>query len=952
MVQKEPGNISETAEEESINFNVGGWHFSIPRSKVAQFPESLLWKEASVQDQSENLRLFVDQDGFIFRHLHYYLQTSKLSFSNCAELNLLYEQALILQLTPLLQTLDNLNEGKHNLRVRHADIPIAERASLNYWRTQKCISKPSEIPLKSPAFTGLQERAPLGLMDTPLLDTEEEVNYCFLPLDLVEKYPVLINDDNLLWLLENAALIECDCSEFRFIVNFLRSEEILLPDDFSNIDVLEEEVVILGIPKLTDAVKIYRGNIMNITCEGSAEGSESKPQVAEVPVRAPLYVMALGVLVKYPDSALGQLYVGSNLDRNKLYISGNGVLFQHVKNWLGTSRLPLTENMSEIQELCAYLDKRDITYQPMKDALKCFLKQQVPAESRDYNADWTAEVSVCSLRQIVKVYVGSSWYETYLQTLLKYPELLSNDKKVYWITYGQSLLIHGDGQMFRHVLNFLRLGKLFLPSEFKEWPLFCQEAEEYQIPSLLEALYHCDAYRLWIKKHEFHNEASFPCRGLSIVTWNKEHQFSRDSEEEYSYTAVDFSKCYINTWSKIKDLKGKQDTNGEKAKYSRMISRPRGAKRRSKLGGFHKSSDSQVNCSYYKHSVSPPRKRGIRSGLPQKLENKDSATPIQKLISLVKEWDMVNSKRCGFQHVTVSDGNITDHVSQNNTPEKHSGMKGSLASSPGKISYAIEKNNSIMKYEAGAEEKWLCSYMFKQNLSVTPCSGKYQFSTTKTTHTMGKTAENRNWEQAEGSFSSEVRDKHLQMKLIPVKSKTMDNEQTNIVLEEHRHVGLILKVEHPPVLGSDGFCTCNEESVVYSILLDDSQLDNSYTQVLAKDAVFLSFALSHEEIFYARKCHCFLTDVILTSVKQKDPKEITAKVMTLVNRLWTLQITPKDFVADLLNTEYFKGDRHVHEELLKWVEFTLPFAWKYSRCIDLVIQRGFARSVSYFALKM
>uniref|UniRef100_A0A8B9PD81 Potassium channel tetramerization domain containing 19 n=1 Tax=Apteryx owenii TaxID=8824 RepID=A0A8B9PD81_APTOW len=718
-------------------------------------------------------------------------------------------------------------------------------------------------------------------MDTPLLDTEEEVNYFFLPLDLVEKYPVLINDDNLLWLFENAALIECDCSEFRFIVNFLRSEKILLPDDFSNIDVLEEEVVILGIPKLTDAVKIYRG---------SADCSESKPQVAEVPVRAPLYVMALGLLVRYPDSALGQLYVGSNLDRSKLYISGNGVLFQHVKNWLGTCQLPLTENMSEIQELCAYLDKRDITYEPMKDALKCFLKQQVPTESRDYN--WTAEVSVCSLHQIVKVYVGSNWYETCLQTLLKYPELLSNDKKVYWITYGQSLLIHGDGQMFRHVLNFLRLGKLFLPSEFKEWPLFCQEAEEYQIPSLLEALYHCDAYRLWIKKHEFHNEASFPCRGLNIVTWNKEHQFNKDSKE----VRFDFQNMLPQSAFK--------NTNEEKAKYSTIISRARGAKRRRKLGGYHESSDVWVNCRYYKHSVSPPRKRGIRSSLTKKLESKDSATPIQKLISLVKEWDMVNSKRCDFQHVTISDGNITDNVSQNNTPEKHSGIKGSLASSPGKISYAIEKNNNIAKYEVGAEEKQLCSYMFKQNLP----------------------------------------------KLLTQWKKLQRTETGSKQKVEHRNVGLILKVEHPPVLGSDGFCTGNEESVVYSILLDGTQLDNSYTQALAK--VFLSFALSHEEIFYARKCHCFLTDVILNSVKQKDPKEITAKVVTLVNRLWTLQITPKEFVANLLNTEYFKGDRHVHEELLKWVEFTLPFAWKYSRCIDLLIQRGFARSISYFALEM
>lgn len=64
---------------------------------------------------------------------------------------------------------------------------------------------------------GLHDKAPLGLMDTPLLDTEEEVHYCFLPLDLVAKYPSLVTEDNLLWLAETVALIECECSEFRFI---------------------------------------------------------------------------------------------------------------------------------------------------------------------------------------------------------------------------------------------------------------------------------------------------------------------------------------------------------------------------------------------------------------------------------------------------------------------------------------------------------------------------------------------------------------------------------------------------------------------------------------------------------------------------------------------------------------------------------------------------------------
>ncbi|XP_068549808.1 BTB/POZ domain-containing protein KCTD19 [Anas acuta] len=867
------------------------------------------------------------------------MQTSKVSFFSCDEFNLLYEQALIFQLTPLVQILDNSKEEKHDLCVRPADIPVAQRTSPSYWRTRKSTSKPSEVSPKIKAFTGLHESAPLGLVDTPLLDTEEEVNYCFLPLDLVRKYPVLVNDDNLLWLLENAVLIECGCSEFRFIVNFLRSEKLLLPDDFSNIDVLEEEVLLLGIPELIDALRIYRGS--------GAAGRGAGRRRGAVGRRVPLFCLALGLLSRYPDSVLGQLRMSG--DRRRLHICGTGSLFQHARNWLGTCQLPLTENISEIQELCAYLDKMDSTYEPMKDALKCYLKQQMPSGSRDYNADWTAEVSACSLHQIVKVYVGSNWYETYLQTLLKYPELLSNDKKVCWITYGQSLLIHGDGQMFRHVLNFLRLGKLFLPTEFKEWPLFCQEAEEYQIPSLLEALYHCDAYRLWIQSKELHNEGSFPCRRLDTESWNKEHEFSKDPEEVYPYAAVDSSKHCINTWSNIRDLTGKQDTNGEKAKCSKMVSRARGTKRKNTLGEDEESSHSMVNSSLL--SASPPRKREI-SSLTKTEENKDSATHIQKLLSLVKEWDMVNSKRCDSQHVKISDGCITGSVSQYNTPENDRGVKASIACSPGKISFPTPENSPITQCEAGAEGKQLDQYVLKQSLPVTPSAGTYKFSTIKTTPTIGKNTENINREQAEGSLPSEVRDENLQMKLIPIKGKTMDSKQNPVLLEDHRNVGLILKVEHPPVLGSDGFHTCNEESVVYSILLDGTQLGNSSTQALPKDIVFLRFSLSREEIFYARKCHFFLTDVILDSIRQKDPKEITAKIMTLVNRLWTQQLTPKEFVADLLNTEHFKRDRKIREELLQWVEFTLPFAWKYSRCLDLLIERGLARSVSYFALEI
>nr|XP_060145270.1 BTB/POZ domain-containing protein KCTD19 [Globicephala melas] len=890
---EEPGMPHESAED-LFHFNVGGWHFSVPRSKLAQFPDSLLWKEASALTSSESQRLFIDRDGSTFRHVHYYLYTSKLSFSSCAELNLLYEQALALQLMPLLQTLDNLKEGKYHLRVRPADIPVAERASLNYWRTWKCISKPSEFPIKSPAFTGLHDKAPLGLMDTPLLDTEEDVHYCFLPLDLVAKYPSLVTEDNLLWLAKTVALIECECSEFRFIVNFLRSQKILLPDNFSNIDVLEAEVEILEIPELSEAVRLYRmnmGGCSRTSCPPPSPGKGGR--AAGLESVKPLYMMTLGLLVKYPDSALGQLRIESTLDGSRLYITGNGVLFQHVKNWLGTCRLPLTETISEVYELCAFLDKRDITYEPMKVALKTHLEPRTLAPMDVLNEEWTAEITVYSPQQIVKVYVGSHWYATTLQTLLKYPELLSNPQRVYWITYGQTLLIHGDGQMFRHILNFLRLGKLFLPSEFKSW----------------------------IQEKESGNEV-FPIRRLHVVTEGPGSlvEFSRDAKETTACIPMEFQDCSDRTpRNKAKGTLARSSQIEEAEQYFRTIqvSLCRGAKRAGNPSTYSHCPGLCANPRHWgAHPESPPKKKCTTVNLTQKSESKDPpVTPMQKLISLVREWDMVNCKQWEFQPLPGPPSSSLEEATLK-LPSGGEAVSQPSTSASWKGHYTASEKDPGPQAGAGAGTK-----------------DKEPEPTFKPYFPMKRAVTLKDW----GKQSPKERESPAPEQSLPEAS-------------EVDSTGVILKVTHPPVVGSDGSCMFFEDSIIYTTQMDNLTHMPPTASPQPREVTFLSFSLSWEEMFYAQKCHCFLTDIILDSIRQKDPKAITAKVVSLANRLWTLNISPKQFVVDLLAITGFKDDRYTQEHLYSWVELTLPFARKYGRCVDLLIQRGLSRSVSYSLL--
>ncbi|KAF6077876.1 potassium channel tetramerization domain containing 19 [Phyllostomus discolor] len=476
--------------------------------------------------------------------------------------------------------------------------------------------------------------------------------------------------------------------------------------------------------------------------------------------------------------------------------------------------------------------------------------------------------------------------------------------------------------MFRHVLNFLRLGKLFLPSEFKEWPLFCQEVEEYHIPSLSEALVQSEAYKSWTQEKESENEEAFPIRKLHVVTEGPESlvEFSRDAKESTACAPVDFQDGNDRTpWSKAKGALARSSQMEEAEQYSRSIqmSLCRGAKR---AGNPSTHSHCSSLCANPRHwgtcPESPPKKKSATVNLTQKCETKDPpVTPMQKLISLVREWDMVNCKQWELQPLPAPRSSSLEEATLQLPSGSEAASQPNTTASWKGHSTASEKDPGLQAGAgAGAKDK-----------GPEPVFKPY--------FPMKRAVTLKDW----GKQRSKERENPAPEQPLPEAS-------------DLESAGVILKVSHPPVVGSDGSCMFFEDSIIYTTQKNILRCTLPTASPLPREVTFLSFSLSWEEMFYAQKCHRFLTDIILDSIRQKDPKAITAKVVSLANRLWTLHISPKQFVVDLLAITGFKDDRHTQERLHSWVELTLPFAKKYGSCVDLLIQRGLSKSVSYSVL--
>uniref|UniRef100_A0A670Z987 Potassium channel tetramerization domain containing 11 n=1 Tax=Pseudonaja textilis TaxID=8673 RepID=A0A670Z987_PSETE len=100
---------------------------------------------------------------------------------------------------------------------------------------------------------------------------------------------------------------------------------------------------------------------------------------------------------------------------------------------------------------------------------------------------------------LVTLNVGGKVYSTTLETLTRFPDsmlgaMFRGCQPALLDSCG-NYFIDRDGKTFRHILNFLRFGRLDLPEGYAELSLLRAEADFYQIRPLLEELRRVEAER-------------------------------------------------------------------------------------------------------------------------------------------------------------------------------------------------------------------------------------------------------------------------------------------------------------------------------------------------------------------------------------------------------------------------------------------------------------------------
>ncbi|XP_035680224.1 uncharacterized protein LOC118418432 isoform X1 [Branchiostoma floridae] len=441
-----------------IHLNVGGQWYSVPKCVVGRYRESKL-HQAVFRYGSDTNVLFVEGDGRMFQHVLNYLTTGELVLPpQFNEHELLIHEAR--ETYGIMSLVEKLEKARRN---------NSSGEKLNDRR----------LRIGQDKYRRRLEMCPEMNSDRPFLTD----------IATLQKYPLLKQNSILVWLTENGyAFIHCNNDQFRHILNSCHHGVGLIPQDHSEANRAIDEIGRYGV---TDKAK-YGNTQRNIKKPGS------KLDEIGQDICPPIFIMAIEILERfYSTQDLGRLEISPTKDGKGLVVHGSGNVFMQASQCLGVSRLLLLEEMSDFRDMCEAVKVSNIPalvsavedfqrlslfVHPVKQSQKSQCTPLATDGVVEHNGDTTIRSSFGP--EVVTVYVGNQSYAASKHMLTeaarqsRIPECVDS-----------VLHLRGDGEMFRHILNYFRTGKLMLPPDFAEHELLRCEANHFGVSSIVSRLH-------------------------------------------------------------------------------------------------------------------------------------------------------------------------------------------------------------------------------------------------------------------------------------------------------------------------------------------------------------------------------------------------------------------------------------------------------------------------------
>ncbi|CAH1263701.1 KCTD21 [Branchiostoma lanceolatum] len=185
--------------------------------------------------------------------------------------------------------------------------------------------------------------------------------------------------------------IDRDGTLFRHVLNFLRTNQLTLPEDFRELPLLEIEADFYQIQPLIEALVSYKARLETDSSLETGPDQETSPcdscsnltpvkmtssnDIVTLDVGGHTYRTTVSTLTRYPDSMLGAMFGGDSVatfrdDQGRYFVDRNGKMFEHVLNFLRTDQLALPEDFKELSLLEIEADFYQI--QPLIEALASY----------------------------------------------------------------------------------------------------------------------------------------------------------------------------------------------------------------------------------------------------------------------------------------------------------------------------------------------------------------------------------------------------------------------------------------------------------------------------------------------------------------------------------------------------------------------------------------------------